>query len=144
MVRWLWGLLLVIGLGAPAAQAQDNAPMSFGQFFNHPNLAGEPFAEFWTNGIGYNWGEGAPTAGMQPDAFSARWGLDVDLPAGTYRFNALADDNVRVVVDFNPVPLIDTFGQGRAGQIGRAAGVEGAAAAGAVGGGRSHEPHNRV
>ena len=50
-------------------------------------------------GIDFNWGNSAPSPGMGPDTFSARWTGEVDIPqSGSYTFHAESDDGVRVWV----------------------------------------------
>lgn len=65
--------------------------------------------------IAFNWGTGSPGPGVEADGWSARWGTDVYLPAGTYRFFALADDEVTIAVDFQVI--LDTFNQQKSGQL---------------------------
>src|SRR5262249_33277342 len=67
--------------------------------------------------LGFDWGSGSPGSGVNADNFSVRWGSDPTFQAGTYRFWALADDNVKVTVDFSYTPLINTFGQNKVGQV---------------------------
>jgi uncharacterized protein YgiM (DUF1202 family) len=67
--------------------------------------------------IAFDWGTGSPGSGVNADNFSVRWGSDPTFAAGTYRFYALADDNVRIYLDFQYTPILDTFGQGKVGQI---------------------------
>lgn len=59
--------------------------------------------------IAYDWGLGSPDPAIPNDRFSVRWSTDVFLSAGTYRFYALADDNISITVDFADAPQLDTF-----------------------------------
>ncbi len=78
------------------------------QYYNNSFLA-DPVALTRQDGaISFNWGSGAPASGVNADNFSVRWGTDVYFNAGTYRFWALADDNIRVTLDYGQV-IIDTF-----------------------------------
>lgn len=50
--------------------------------------------------IDFDWGEDGPDPLMDVNYFSAKWEGDFNFPTtGTYRFNALTDDGVRVYVD---------------------------------------------
>jgi Glycoside hydrolase family 44/PA14 domain/Fibronectin type III domain len=50
--------------------------------------------------VNFNWGSGAPAAGIGPDRFSARWTGQVQaVEAGTYTFRTNSDDGVRLWVD---------------------------------------------
>lgn len=49
--------------------------------------------------INFNWGQGAPGAGIPNDEFSVRWTRSLSFAEGTYRFNATSDDGVRVWLD---------------------------------------------
>ncbi len=112
-------VLLVLALGVLAvtpAAAQGNANWT-GQYYNDPTLSNEVFRRT-DNAIAFDWGTGSPDSRIDVDNFSVRWGTDISLPAGTYRFWALADDNVRVTVDFvSWRPVIDTFANSAVNQI---------------------------
>ncbi len=119
-MKWHSGLLIVVllVLGALAitpALAQNGAVWN-AQFYNNPFLNDPVVLNRQDNRILFNWGSGSPGAGVNADNFSARWGTDVYLQAGTYRFWALADDNVRVTLNFSNT-LIDTFAHPAVGQL---------------------------
>lgn len=109
------GMLLLISvlLVQPAAA---QGPVWIAQYYNNPTLAGDPVVTRNEGSINFNWGAGSPSAGVPTDGFSARFATDFVFPAGTYRFYMLADDEARVTINFQPIPLINTLGQGRAGQ----------------------------
>lgn len=109
-------LAALSALAAVPAVAQNGAVWT-GQFYNNPYLLGAPAFSRQDNAIAFNWGGSAPGEGVGADGFSVRWATDVFLPAGTYRFWALADDNVRITVDFSYRPLIDTFDTSAVGQL---------------------------
>src|SRR5690606_3228897 len=112
-------VVLAVALVQPA-QAEPLAQANViwnAEYYNNPNLQGSPAVRRQDQAIAFDWGHGSPASGINADNFSARWGTDVYLPAGTYRFFALADDEVRVIVDFQFHPLIDTFGQGKVNQL---------------------------
>ena len=50
--------------------------------------------------LDYNWGTGSPAPGViNPDIFSARWEGVFSFDAGSYAFNVISDDGVRIYVD---------------------------------------------
>ncbi len=120
----MWRKLIVIGLLlaafgalATAPAAAQNGAVWTGQFYNNQYLLGAPAFSRQDSAIAFNWGGSSPGEGVGADSFSARWATDVFLPAGTYRFWALADDNVRITIDFSYQPLIDTFDSAAVGQL---------------------------
>lgn len=88
-----------------------------GDFFNNPNLQGPPAFSRNDSSIAFNWGTGSPGDGVGVDNFSVRWATDVQLSAGTYRFYAQADDNIRIIFNFGFQPVIDTFASGQVNQL---------------------------
>src|SRR5690349_2748480 len=109
-------LLLTSIFVAQPAMAQQNVSWH-ADYFNNGSLSGTPVLTRTDSSIAFNWGTGSPALGINSDNFSVRWAADVSLPAGTYRFYAQADDEVRVIFNFGYQPVIDTFGQGKAGQL---------------------------
>lgn len=89
--------LVLLGFGGRAANAQD--AQWHGQFWNNPNLSGDPVLTRWENSINFNWFGGSPDPRINSDNFSARWTRTVNFPAGTYRFNATMDDGMRIWID---------------------------------------------
>lgn len=109
--------LLVVGLGAFAATpAHAQNPVWVAEYYGNGNLQGSPVVRRNESNIAFNWGAGSPDIAIPADNFSVRFGTDVVLQPGTYRFAALADDNVRVIFNFGFQPIIDTFGRAQAGQ----------------------------
>lgn len=109
-------LLMAIGALNPlTSYAQDGAVWD-AAYYNNPYLAGNPTVQRRDNSIAFDWGYNAPADGISSDGFSVRWGTDVYLPAGTYRFWARADDNIRITVNFDFHPIIDTFANPAVGQ----------------------------
>jgi uncharacterized protein YraI len=117
MRKWIIVLALLmlfsIALVQPASAQNANW---LAQYYNNGTLSGDPTVTRNESSIGFNWGAGSPSGGIPNDGFSARFSADVAFPAGTYRFWLLADDEARVTLNFQPIPLINTIGQGRAGQ----------------------------
>lgn len=103
--------LMLTALGIVAAQpaaAQSNVVWD-AAFYNNPNLYDVPVLRRQDTSIAFNWGAGSPGPGVNADDFSVRWGTDVNLNAGTYRFTARADDAIRIWVDYGRDPLINTW-----------------------------------
>ena len=86
-------------------------------YFNNGTLSGTPVFTRTDPNIAFNWGGGSPGSGIDSDNFSVRWAADVSLTPGTYRFYAQADDEIRVIFNFGYQPMINTFGQGKVGQL---------------------------
>ena len=69
-------------------------------YFANMTLAGSPAVTRCENApLNYNWGQGAPTAGVPADHFSVRWDGQFTFPAGATTFTATADDGIRLYVD---------------------------------------------
>jgi hypothetical protein len=60
--------------------------------------------------LDFDWGEGAPGAGIANDHFVGRWTKSVMLSAGLYRFSGGRDDGIRVYLDNEP--LVDHWTTG--------------------------------
>jgi hypothetical protein len=70
-----------------------------GEYWSNRGLDGQPALVRNDKEIDFNWGSGAVAAGLPRDDFSARWSRAVTFERGVYRFQARADDGVRVYVD---------------------------------------------
>jgi len=70
-----------------------------GEYYANRNLSGTPARVRDDAQIQFDWGQGAPAAGLPADRFSARWTRTLNLAAGRYRFTATADDGVRLWID---------------------------------------------
>lgn len=70
-----------------------------GSYFNNPGLIGSPTFNRIDPALIFNWGNYGPGPGIGGELWSARWTTTQFLNAGTYRFNVVADDGVRVFVD---------------------------------------------
>lgn len=112
IVTLLLGLLAVVGI--VPAMAQN--PVWITEYYNNPNLSGDPVVRRNEPYVAFNYGQGSPISGVGNDNFSIRFATDVFLNSGTYRFAALADDNVRVTFNFGYTPVIDTFASPAVGQ----------------------------
>ncbi len=83
----------------PAARLYAGGTGLQGRYYANPALSGPPVLTR-VEGVDFDWGPDAPGAGLPADNFSARWAGRVRAPrSGTYRFQTLSDDGVRVWVD---------------------------------------------
>ena len=100
-------LLAVAALtgGALSTRAQGGAWE--GRYWNNRDLSGNPVLVRQDANIDFDWGGGSPASQVFTDNFSAQWTQTANLPAGTYRFSATADDGMRVWVD--NVLIIDAW-----------------------------------
>lgn len=78
-----------------------------GKYWNNRNLSGNPVLTRQDASINFDWGGGSPATEIFTDDFSAQWTQTANLPAGTYRFSATADDGMRVWID--NVMIIDAW-----------------------------------
>jgi len=81
-----------------------------GAYYANTDLIGEPALVRNDPVILFEWGNGAPAAGLPVDGFSARWTRTLYFAEGWYTFNALTDDGLRLYVD--NVLLIDDWADG--------------------------------
>lgn len=91
----------------PTATATPNpfVPASYWtcEFFDNVELAGDPVLVQVVPEINFNWGEASPAAGVPENLFSARCSADVCLGEGWHRFQAVADDGIRVWLDWKRI-----------------------------------------
>jgi hypothetical protein len=81
-----------------------------GEYFANRHLIGSPMLVRNDPEIRFNWGAGAPALGLPADNFSARWTRTLSFNEGTYIFNAVVDDGIRLYVD--NVLIIDRWSTG--------------------------------
>jgi hypothetical protein len=98
-------VLLALSSSSMNLSAQGGAWQ--GSYWNNRDLSGNPVLVRQDGSINFDWGDGSPALEVQVDNFSARWTQTANLPAGTYRFSATADDGVRVRID--NVTIIDSW-----------------------------------
>ncbi|MCB9454144.1 MAG: SH3 domain-containing protein [Anaerolineaceae bacterium] len=116
--KLLWGItlfLLTTGLGAVPAVAQTGVWTT--EFYNNSYLIGPAALTRQDSSVSFDWGTGSPGTGVNSDTFTARFASDPYFEAGTYRFYLLADDQVRLNVGYPFHPQLDTFDNGRVGEI---------------------------
>jgi hypothetical protein len=70
-----------------------------GEYYNNPDLWGNPAVVREDQAIGFDWQENAPAPGLPADAFSVRWSATATFQEGSYNFHATMDDGMRVYVD---------------------------------------------
>jgi hypothetical protein len=71
-----------------------------GEYFNNSSLAGAPAVVRDDAQLNFNWGNGSPAPGVVgSDVFSVRWTRTLNLHSGRYRFDASADDGLRLWVN---------------------------------------------
>lgn len=68
------------------------------EYWNNKRLAGTPVLTRNEATVQVDT-SGSPAPGVNPDNFSARWSAQPTLSAGSYKFDAAADDGVRVKLD---------------------------------------------
>jgi hypothetical protein len=87
------------------------------EYFNNEFLIAPAAITRQEGTISLNWGSGSPGPGVNADGFSARFATDAFFNAGTYRFWILADDGVKLWIDYPPDrrATIDTYDAPRAG-----------------------------
>ncbi|WP_454085363.1 PA14 domain-containing protein [Georgenia sp. Marseille-Q6866] len=80
------------------------------EYFDGRELEGEAVSRECLSAVDKNWYNSGSPAGLESNDFSARFTTTVNEGAGTYEFQAQADDGVRVYVDDELV--IDKWGTG--------------------------------
>jgi hypothetical protein len=88
---------------APTAAPTPQPTRTFtgwrGEYYDNPNLAGEPALIRDDETIDFRWTVGSPDPTIPADDFSIRWTRTLSLAAGTYHFHVRADDGCRLWVD---------------------------------------------
>lgn len=69
------------------------------EYYDNPSLTGDPLLVRNEPNVSFDWGFGAPVAGLPTDGFSARWTRNLDFQEGIYRFYVRVDDGLRLWVD---------------------------------------------
>ncbi len=90
-----------IGNAPPAAPAPVGDAVWQAAYYDTPAPDDDADAWFTQPTLDFNWGGGAPAAGIPADSFSARWTRNVGFEGRTYAFCIRADDGIRVWVDDN-------------------------------------------
>lgn len=103
--------------GGATADATAVAAGWWAQFFSNTTLSGSPILTRADSAVNFDWGGGAPAAGVPADNFSARWTRTEWFDSGTYRFSARADDGFRLWV--GDLLVIDAWHHQQGGWITR-------------------------
>jgi hypothetical protein len=69
------------------------------EYFDNPDLAGEPLLTRNHQELNFDWNYGSPAPGLPRDDFSIRWTTQRFFEAGRYTFTTYSDDGVRLYVD---------------------------------------------
>jgi len=69
------------------------------EYYDNPSLTGVPVLVRNEPNVSFDWGYGAPAAGLPADGFSARWTRGQNFQEGSYRFYVHVDDGLRLWVD---------------------------------------------
>jgi uncharacterized protein YraI len=90
-----------------------------GSYYDNGYLLGSPVLTQQVSTLAFNWGGGSPSTSVPADNFSARFASDVFFRTGTYRFYILADDGVKLWIDYPPDrrPVLDTYDAPRPGEL---------------------------
>ncbi len=84
----------------PPPPAPTPSPETWrGEYFSNRDLSGDPTLVRADSRIDFNWGTGAPAAGLPADNFSVRWTRSPEFKAGMRRFTVTSDDGVRLWVN---------------------------------------------
>jgi len=111
----LAAIALAFAMLLPAAPAQAQSGNQWRiDYYPNTNWAGAPTYTQYANVINFNWGAGAPGPGMPNANWTSRMTTNAFFYAGTYRFTFLADDEIFVTMDGQPI--VDTRGQGQSGK----------------------------
>jgi hypothetical protein len=70
-----------------------------GRYYTNPDLEGRPAEVREDPVITFDWGEGPPFPGWEPDGFSVRWTRSERFEDGLYKFAFRSDDGLRLYVD---------------------------------------------
>lgn len=70
-----------------------------GEYFDNQGLVGPPVKVRNDVAVNFDWGDAGPVPQITGDRYSVRWTGSFYFPRGDYRFDAYADDGVRVYLD---------------------------------------------
>ena len=70
-----------------------------GRYWPNRSLSGSPILVRNDATVDFNWGMGSAAPGLPTDNFSARWTRTLSFEDGVYRFQARADDGIRLYLD---------------------------------------------
>jgi hypothetical protein len=70
-----------------------------GEYWAIDRFRGDPALVRNDREIDFRWRRNAPAVGLPADHFNVRWTRSINFQEGRYRFNAIADDGIRVTLD---------------------------------------------
>lgn len=109
-------LLLILSAFPLASQAAPLTKLSWrAEYFDNPNLSGQPQLSIFEAQFGHDWGYGSPAPEIPVDHFSARFTRKMHFEKGTYLFLMTVDDGARVWLDGKMI--IDAWNIGRKEQV---------------------------
>ena len=97
LVPWLVVLILAVFPLNPRTAAAERGSW-WTEFYPNATLNGAPILTRHDSAVDFDWGCGAPAAGVPADDFSVRWTRTEWFDSGTYRFYSRADDGFRLWV----------------------------------------------
>lgn len=80
-------------------QRLDYYPEWRGEYWSNRWLSGPSTLVRNDNRINFDWGRGAPAPSLPADNFSVRWTRTLAFAEGNYRFTAVVDDGLRLIID---------------------------------------------
>ncbi len=97
---WQTERLTALARATKFGPAKDGKNPLITDFFNNPNLQGDPVLERGDSSISFNWKAKLPVREITSPSFSARWFATIVPPAsGKYMFVVRSDDGSRVKLD---------------------------------------------
>ncbi len=69
------------------------------EYFDNPNVEGEPMVVRNDQAIDFDWGTGAPAAGLPANNYSVRWSRQAQFDEGDYLFKVEVEGGVRLWLD---------------------------------------------
>lgn len=84
--------------GPSATPTPQPAQIWEGEYYDNPNLSGDPVLTREDETLDFDWGMDAPGADLPADEFSVRWERNVSFKEGGYRFYVSVSDGIRVWV----------------------------------------------
>ena len=104
--------MLTLALGQPLMAQSGNIWNV--AFYGNAGWQGDAVFSQTSYYVYFNWGYGSPGPSVPVDYFTATMTTDAYFYGGTYRFQALADDEIVVTID--GVTYINTVGRGQSGK----------------------------
>ena len=88
----------VLPVGAVAGAVKDRCRFR-ARYYRRENLSGTPTVTRCESAVFHDWGKGRPLGRIPRDHFGARWTGRYRFARGVYRFEASADDALRLLID---------------------------------------------